>query len=70
LLVTFFPLFPLLSVPRLRRRIADSTSFEALFEVFRFAVLEQALRHGLREHAARHQRASFRVITDDPPNAA
>jgi hypothetical protein len=27
-----------LSVPLLRRRIADSTSFEALFEVFRFDV--------------------------------
>ena len=42
LLVTFFPLFPLLSVPLLRRRIADSTSFEALFEVFRFT-LPQAI---------------------------
>ena len=43
LLVTFFPLFPLLSVPLLRRRIADSTSFEALFEVFRFDVLRAAM---------------------------
>jgi hypothetical protein len=31
-----------LSVPLLRRRIADSTSFEALFEVFRFAYLSDA----------------------------
>ena len=34
LLVTFLPL-PLLSVPRLRRRIADATSFDALFDVLR-----------------------------------
>jgi hypothetical protein len=38
LLVTFFPLLPLLRMPRLRLRIADSTSFEALFEVFRLEV--------------------------------
>jgi hypothetical protein len=37
LLVTFLPL-PLFNVPRLRRRIADSTSFGALFDVFRFDV--------------------------------
>ena len=34
LLVTFLPLRPLFSVPRLRLRIARSTSFDALFEVF------------------------------------
>jgi hypothetical protein len=34
LLVTFLPL-PLFRVPRLRRRIADSTSLEALFDVLR-----------------------------------
>jgi hypothetical protein len=34
LLVTFLPL-PLFSVPVLRRRIADSTSFDALFDVLR-----------------------------------
>ena len=34
LLVTFFPL-PLLSVPLLRRRIVDSTSFDALLDVLR-----------------------------------
>jgi hypothetical protein len=34
LLVTFFPLRPLRSVPSLRLRIADSTSFDALFDVF------------------------------------
>jgi hypothetical protein len=45
LLVTFFPLLPLLSVPLLRRRIADSTSFEALFEVFRFDVLRAAMSY-------------------------
>ena len=32
LLVTFFPL-PLFSVPLLRRRIVDSTSFDALLDV-------------------------------------
>jgi hypothetical protein len=37
LLVTFLPL-PLFNVPRLRRRIADSTCFDALFDVFRFDV--------------------------------
>jgi hypothetical protein len=45
LLVTFFPLLPLLSVPLLRRRITDSTSFEALFEVFRFDVLRAAMSY-------------------------
>ena len=34
LLVTFFPL-PLFRVPLLRRRIADSTSFDALLDVLR-----------------------------------
>jgi hypothetical protein len=34
LLVTFLPL-PLFSVPLLRRRIADSTSLDALFDVLR-----------------------------------
>lgn len=34
-LVTFLPLRPLLRVPRLRLRIADSTSFDALLDVLR-----------------------------------
>jgi hypothetical protein len=47
LLVTFFPL-PLFSVPRLRLRIADSTSFDALFDVFRLAGLANC--HDLRSN--------------------
>jgi hypothetical protein len=43
-LFTFLPLLPLLSVPRLRLRIARSTSFEALRE-YRRAMVE--LRVGL-----------------------
>ena len=38
-LFTFLPLLPLLSVPRLRLRIARSTSFEALREYRRAMVL-------------------------------
>jgi hypothetical protein len=37
-LFTFLPLLPLLSVPRLRLRIARSTSFEALREYRRAMV--------------------------------
>jgi hypothetical protein len=37
-LVTFLPLLPLLRVPRLRLRIARSTSFEALREYRRAMV--------------------------------
>jgi len=37
LLVTFLPL-PLFNVPRLRLRIADCTSFDALFDVLRLGV--------------------------------
>ena len=38
LLVTFFPLRPLRSVPSLRLCIADLTSFDALFDVLRGAI--------------------------------
>jgi len=46
-LVTFFPLPPLLSFPRLRLRITRSTSFEALREYFRAMIHPFLVRAGL-----------------------
>ena len=50
LLVTFLPLRPLRSVPAFRLCIADLTSFDALLEVFRVAILIALL-----ESAHQHQ---------------
>jgi hypothetical protein len=47
-LVTFLPLLPLLSVPRLRLRIAPFTSFDALREYLR-ATFNLLLLHEARD---------------------
>jgi len=45
-LFTVFPLLPLLSVPRLRLRIAPLTSFDALREYFLAIFISIAGGHG------------------------